>query len=501
MKKITKMVSCVILSLILSMSLGLSVFAQQPRVDFIDVSHWNSEQGLPLSFFQTIKQSGIQGVVVKVSDGQTYVDGSSSVNVANAKQAGLVVSAYHYARYTSIDSAKKEAQWFDKKLSLVGFDKNNDGYVVVDIEENSLSTNKFDLTQYTNEFVKEMYRLGYSKVDIYSGSYYYNSRLIPTMLYIDKPWLASYPYNPDINNVTAKFSNGIGAWQWSSQYVFKGMENFGRFDVSQDFYGKYTNGVMNSTIEVKKIGSVSLVDYMKSKGMDASFTNRAKIAESYGIVNYNGSSAQNLALLSKLESGINPAKTNLDNSKLTVNQPSQKANNSNVIPNTSPKSNTYIVKRGDSLSRIANLYHTSVSKLASLNRIANVNFLRIGQVLKINGVSLQAVSPKQYKVVKGDTLSEIAKKYNMSTNQLASLNNIKNVNLLRIGQVLNVSTTTKYVSQNKNTSQAHVYYTVRKNDVVSKIASRYGVSAIQIKALNKLNKYYTIYPNQKLRIK
>lgn len=46
---------------------------------------------------------------------------------------------------------------------------------------------------------------------------------------------------------------------------------------------------------------------------------------------------------------------------------------------------TYTVKRGDTLSAIAKKYGTTVSKLASLNNIANVNYIYVGQVLRIDG--------------------------------------------------------------------------------------------------------------------
>ena len=45
---------------------------------------------------------------------------------------------------------------------------------------------------------------------------------------------------------------------------------------------------------------------------------------------------------------------------------------------------------------------------------------------------------KYYVVKKGDTLSKIAKKYKTSVKQLASWNNIKNVNLIKVGQKLRV---------------------------------------------------------------
>lgn len=44
-----------------------------------------------------------------------------------------------------------------------------------------------------------------------------------------------------------------------------------------------------------------------------------------------------------------------------------------------------------------------------------------------------------YTVKKGDTLSGIAKKYNTTVDNLAKLNNIKNVNLIYVGQVLTIS--------------------------------------------------------------
>lgn len=44
----------------------------------------------------------------------------------------------------------------------------------------------------------------------------------------------------------------------------------------------------------------SIVDFMKSKGMDSSYANRSKLANQYGITNYTGSANQNIALLGKV---------------------------------------------------------------------------------------------------------------------------------------------------------------------------------------------------------
>lgn len=42
---------------------------------------------------------------------------------------------------------------------------------------------------------------------------------------------------------------------------------------------------------------------------------------------------------------------------------------------------TYKVKKGDTLSKIAEKHGTTVTKLASLNQIANVNKISVGQIL------------------------------------------------------------------------------------------------------------------------
>jgi LysM repeat protein/GH25 family lysozyme M1 (1,4-beta-N-acetylmuramidase) len=444
LKKFNKSVMALALSMGLAFSIAPNVMAQQPNVDFLDVSHYNAEQGLPLSFYQTAKTGGVKGTVVKVSEGTYYVDPAASVNIANARQAGMVVSAYHFARYKSVDGAKNEASWFDKKLQLVGFSKTGDGYVVVDIEDNSLTTDKTALTAYTNAFIAEMKRLGYSKVDVYSGSYYYNNRLQPQNL-PDKPWLASYPSNPQTGQPTVNFSNGTGAWQWTSNW--QGMAGYGRFDASEDYAGKYTNAVKDSTFNVGTIGNISLVDYLKSKGMDASFAGRSNLATQYGITGYSGSAAQNLALLSKLQNGIQPAKINIDNSKLNTDQPAPR-------PITSPAMSANVKQP------------TPVSK------------------------------PSAYTVMSGDSLSKIAAKYGMSVSALASLNGIKNKNFIRVGQVIKLTSTV-----NQSAASKAVYYTVKKGDVVSVIAKHHGTTSAQIKAWNKLSVNYVIYPGQKLRVR
>ncbi len=92
---------------------------------------------------------------------------------------------------------------------------------------------------------------------------------------------------------------------------------------------------------------------------------------------------------------------------------------------------TYIVKKGDSLYKIANKYNTSVSNLLKINNLSNAN-LAIGQKIKIPS---STSTTNSYVVKSGDNLYSIAKKFNTSVDLIKKKNNLKS-NVLSIGQKL-----------------------------------------------------------------
>ncbi len=100
------------------------------------------------------------------------------------------------------------------------------------------------------------------------------------------------------------------------------------------------------------------------------------------------------------------------------------------------KSHVYVVRRGDTLSGIASSYNTSVNELVKLNNIKNPNLIIVGQKLNI-----PVKENNLYIVKKGDTLSSIAKKYKTSWQKIYKNNkNIigSNPNLIIPGQVLTI---------------------------------------------------------------
>jgi LysM repeat protein len=105
---------------------------------------------------------------------------------------------------------------------------------------------------------------------------------------------------------------------------------------------------------------------------------------------------------------------------------------------TQTRNATYhVVRTGDTLSEIAEMYGTTVEQLAKWNNIPDVNMIKIGQKLIVQ----KSASPHEtyYTVKRDDTLSEIAEMYGTTVEQLAKWNNIPDVNMIRTGQKLIVA--------------------------------------------------------------
>ncbi len=102
----------------------------------------------------------------------------------------------------------------------------------------------------------------------------------------------------------------------------------------------------------------------------------------------------------------------------------------------------YIVKYGDTLWQIANDYNTSIAEIANLNMIGNPNLIYAGQRLTIitntNYEKIAGVGKSFYTVIQGDTLYNIAIKFNTTVENIVQINQIKNPNLIYIGQRLRI---------------------------------------------------------------
>ena len=138
-------------------------------------------------------------------------------------------------------------------------------------------------------------------------------------------------------------------------------------------------------------------------------------------------------------------------------------------------SNYYVVKKGDSLWSIARANGLTVDELKSLNNLSS-NVLHVGDTLLISSADSTGDdgNDNYYVVDSGDTLWSIARKYNLSVNELKALNNLGG-NVLSVGQRLIVG---------KESSNDYV---VSAGDTLWAIARKFNVSVDDIKALNNLS--------------
>lgn len=107
---------------------------------------------------------------------------------------------------------------------------------------------------------------------------------------------------------------------------------------------------------------------------------------------------------------------------------------------------SYRVRRGDTLGRIARRYGSSVRALQRANGLASPNRIRVGQALRIpsSGAAASAARPTAssppatHVVRRGDTLSKIAGRYGTTVRALQRANGLANIDSLRVGQRLQV---------------------------------------------------------------
>lgn len=142
--------------------------------------------------------------------------------------------------------------------------------------------------------------------------------------------------------------------------------------------------------------------------------------------------------------------------------------------------NTYIVKKNDNLYDIAKEYNTTVGILKALNNLSS-NILQVGQILKLPTSLVEETIPGDYLIYtikKGDNLYSIAKNYNITLDELINFNQ-QGSTLLHIGEQLLIPI--------NNQTNNNIQYVIKPGDTLYNIAKRYNTNVDEIKRINNLN--------------
>lgn len=198
------------------------------------------------------------------------------------------------------------------------------------------------------------------------------------------------------------------------------------------------------------------------------------------------------------------------------------------------KAQVHVVKRGETLTRIAEQYDTDVVTLKRLNRMKSGELL-VGQKLKLPSAASSssaevtesrprppvvdqpepvvesraaASATSVHTVTRGETLLRIAEKYDTTLAELRSLNNLKR-DQVNVGQKLKVPSgkaasapvsSKSAADSSKAPSRGKLeVYQVQRGDTLGKIAARYAVSMETIKFANQMHNNQ-VQVGQKLKI-
>ena len=187
-------------------------------------------------------------------------------------------------------------------------------------------------------------------------------------------------------------------------------------------------------------------------------------------------------------------------------------------PKTIANINYYKVKPGEALGQIAEKYKVSPSSIRRWNNL-RTNKILSGQTLKIysdadvndisdNSYADNSEMPGLYKVRKGDTIADIANRFNTSVEKIKKLNHLSDNNIVA-GSTLKVKSSNSKATFNPSEKKGKSnlvhskprakIHKVNRGESLYSIAKDYNLSVQRLKELNKISGN-EIKPGERLRV-
>ena len=282
----------------------------------IDVSSYNGKVD-----WEKAKAYGCQGAILKIIRKDLNRDKKFNENYTACNENEIDWGVYNYSYATTAAKAKSDMELVCDILDKI--DKTHFVYGVwFDIEDKvQASLSKARIAEIINAAQQVVESRGYT-FGVYTGMRYYNEHIDRKLVKCNNWWIARY-YNRNKRmqiatnpNQEKKPAGANIAWQYTSSGRFPKVistGNSGNFDLNvlykEPAAGKIEDKKKKSI--KKKIvyyprykgKSKSLVDALKSLGINSGKNNRKRIAVLNGIKNYSGTATQNTMLLNLLKRG------------------------------------------------------------------------------------------------------------------------------------------------------------------------------------------------------
>lgn len=348
-------------------------------------------KGIDVSEFQgnidwnKVKNSGVEFAILKLGNiydyDANYKDSKFDTNYKNAKAKGIKVGAYIYNYCNTIVTLKKGLEWAIGKLD----GKKLDLPIYLDMEDKDIQgETKASLTEQCNEFAKYVKNKGY-QAGVYANVNWLKNELNPSNFDKDiSVWVAQY-YKE------CQYEGKYDIWQYASNGKVSGISG---------------NCDMNYLYDEDIIEESGTTDNSSKKSID-------ELAEEVIAGKWGNNEARKTALekagydYDAVQNRVNEILKEKDNKKSVTEVAKDVINGKYGNGDERKKkleaegydydevqakvnqllganvTKTYTVKSGDTLSGIASKYKTTVAKLVKDNNIKNANLIYVGQKIVI----------------------------------------------------------------------------------------------------------------------
>lgn len=135
----------------------------------------------------------------------------------------------------------------------------------------------------------------------------------------------------------------------------------------------------------------------------------------------------------------------------------------------------HTIQKGETLTSIAQKYHTTVANVRQTNGLKKGEILKLGKVLKVPTDAYTPHAdvlpePKKYVIKKGDTLSTIARKHHTSVTKIRKANSLRQKEILKVGKLLTIpqnAKTIRVTKAKKTVSDQKLIAALSKQDTIN----------------------------------